>query len=263
MINSLINQVEPVNIYVSISCEEQFTQELLDIINFYTNNYETIKIMFQTPKLSQFEHYKILSKIYIHDIQNTWCLFCDDDDFCHPLRSSFYLKEINSISIDSTYQSIYFVRNALQYNFKEYDSLEPTDSQYYYNKLSSLVEKNEAKISDFGQEYFMFCCKFNVLKFFVEVIIDDILRILGCDLCFRNLLRCLPCKIINNDGKWLYAHRINYSLSPATLEVDYDNIIKIWDFIKYSLFLKWKLTCDFDLTMKQFVQWAKDNDYLV
>jgi len=60
MINSLLDQKEPVNIFVSISSEKELLNELDDIINSYTNKYDIIKFIFHSQKQSQFEHYKSL-----------------------------------------------------------------------------------------------------------------------------------------------------------------------------------------------------------
>lgn len=271
MINSLLDQIEPVNIFISISCECEFKNDVENIINSYTNKYDIIKFIFHSQKQSQFEHYKSLLNLYINKNNETWCLFCDDDDFCNPYRSSFYKTEIikiitnqkhNSI-VYPKYQSIYFACSEVQ-NFcksdEGYNILESTDSQYHLSKIRALLDKNEAKITDGGQDYFMFCCRIDVLKFFFEVVNNDILKDLGCDLVFRNLLRCLPCKIVNtnndtNKNNWLYAHTRNYALKPATLDVDYDKIIQKWSNIKYDLSFKWEYLDHskiFDLNMTQF-----------
>jgi hypothetical protein len=136
-----------------------------------------------------------------------------------------------------------------------YNILEPVDSQYHLSKITALLDKNEAKITDGGQDYFMFCCRMCVLKFFFEVVNNDILKDLGCDLVFRNLLRCLPCKIVDKDKNvnyWLYAHTRNYTLKPATLDVDYEKLVDTWTNVKYDLNFKWNNKNEFDLSMKQF-----------
>jgi hypothetical protein len=267
MINSLLDQKEPVNIFISISSEEEFSDELNDIINSYTNKYDIIKFIFHPQKLSQFEHYKSLFDMLMsleYNNKETWCLFCDDDDFCNPYRNSFYQKEIDKIISDqncnsmSSYQSIYFTCSEVQYfckNNKDYNILEPTDSQYRLSKITSLLDKKEAEITNGGQDYFMFCCRIDALKFFFKVVNNEILKNLGCDLVFRNLLRCLPCKIVEkneNINHWLYAHTRNYALKQATLDVDHEKMKEIWSYIKYDLYFKWNNKNEFDLTMKQF-----------
>ena len=272
MINSLLDQKEPINIFVSISSEKELLNELNDIINSYNNKYDIIKFIFHSQKQSQFEHYKSLCVTYFNNkditFEDTWCLFCDDDDFCNPSRSSFYKTEIikiisnekhNSI-VYPKYQSIYFVCSEMQHCCKEdecYNILEPIDSRYHLSKITALLDKNEAKITDGGQDYFMFCCRIDVLKFFFDIVSNDIIKDLGCDLVFRNLLRCLPCKIVNinndtNKNNWLYAHTRNYALKPATLYVNYEKIVDTWTNVKYDLNFKWGNKNEFDLSMKQF-----------
>jgi len=161
-----------------------------------------------------------------------------------------------------SYRSIYFERSEVQHCCTlndGYNILESTDSKYHLSKITSLLDKNEAKITDGGQDYFMFCCRIDVLKFFSKVVNNDILKNLGCDLIFRNLLRCLPCKIIEkaeNMNYWLYAHTRNYVLKPATLEVEYDKIKQTWAIMKYDLYFKWENKKEFDLNMKQFMKFA-------
>jgi cephalosporin hydroxylase len=58
MINSLLNQIEPVNIFISISCETEFKNDVENIINSYESKHDIIKFQFHSQKQSQFEHYK-------------------------------------------------------------------------------------------------------------------------------------------------------------------------------------------------------------
>lgn len=273
MINSLLDQIDPVNIFISISCEDEFKNDVENIINSYESKHDILKFQFHSQKQSQFEHYKSLCDMFKHNNKDTWCLFCDDDDFCHPQRNSFYKTEINKIIANKNnismsypiYQSIYFTCSELQHyddNMPTHESsniLEPTDSQHNLSKITSLLDKNEAKINDGGQDYFMFCCRCSVLDFFFEIVNNDIIKDLGCDLVFRNLLRCLPCKKIEKDiicnNYWLYAHTRNNALKPATLDVDYEEIKRIWKNIRYDLYFKWEYqnsSIMFDINMTQF-----------
>lgn len=266
MINSLLDQIEPINIFISISCEAEFKNDVENIVNLYESKHDILKFQFHSQKQSQFEHYKSLCDTYFNE-KDTWCLFCDDDDFCHPQRNSFYKTEINKICNSMLYQSIYFTCSELQHydvndQGKDYNILESIDSQYNLSKITSLLDKNEAKITDGGQDYFMFCCRCSVLDFFFKAIDNDIIKDLGCDLVFRNLLRCLPCKIIQknidiiyNNNYWLYAHTRNHALKPATLDVDYEKMRQIWINVRKDLYFKWEYQNSlriFDINMTQF-----------
>lgn len=253
MINSIKNQTFQISLYISISCDDELKINIDNIINLYKN--ELIHFIFHEGKLSQFEHYFELCKYYDLNKNDIWCIFCDDDDFSHPLRSISYKNAINTTNLN--HQSVYFHEYELQVDSDIYDLNESIDANYNLNSLNKKLNDTSAKITEGGQDYFMFASRINVLYFFFQIFKKNILLNTGCDLIWRNLQRCLPCKIIKNtDSLWLYAHKRSIALSPSTLYVDYEKLSQIWNIEKLFICFCWKSVntlIEIDPSMKSYI----------
>lgn len=71
----LVSQSFEVNVFVSISFEEKYKMDILDIMK----QFKQVKFMLQPKQLFQVEHIEMLTNKYakVHDV----IMFCDDDDY--------------------------------------------------------------------------------------------------------------------------------------------------------------------------------------
>lgn len=216
-----IKSIKYDHIYISISYEPPYEKHVLNL----KHNHKFIWPF----KLSQFEHYNLLSQELIKEniSRDTWCLFFDDDDICHKLRKDVYQHFISDNSV------VY-----IQYSAIHYDS----------------VNKKYSKCS---QEYFDFACTLEVMLTFFKYVQKDILKNIGCDLLFRNFMRSLPCTIILHSEwikhyhvKWLYKHIMSLKESHSTFIVDMEKLSNIWTYTLTPIFTK--NIPNFDGSMKLF-----------
>lgn len=164
-IKSIMEQTHKVPMYISIS-GYNFND------NEFKNN-QLLHIYYHDVKKSQFEHYIFLSK-YIPD--NTFCIFCDDDDYSHRERCKFYADS------EDKGQNSLFVPDALL-----------------------LINTNEIVN---GQEYFMYATRSKILKTFCNILLKyNCLKSPVCDLLFGSILAC-TLKLVRSayPNSWLYAY---------------------------------------------------------
>jgi len=164
-IQSIMEQTHKVPMYVSMSGETQ--------IPFKEN--EMLRIYKHDKQMSQFEHYAFLCS-KIEDLENTFCVFCDDDDYSHPERCMFYAST-------------------------------PDMGQKSMLACDALLLMNENVVVN-GHEYYMFAVRAIELNKFCEVLwYFDVIKKPVCDLLFGSVL-------MNSNKlwrtavptKWLYAY---------------------------------------------------------
>ena len=96
MIESVVPQTYKIPLFISISYAPDYSHHVDDLCKKYKHS-NLIKIYPQSSKLSQFSHYAFLcSQIPKVFLNKTWILFCDDDDYNHPLRSWHYQQLLSS-----------------------------------------------------------------------------------------------------------------------------------------------------------------------
>lgn len=131
------------------------------------NKYKWLHVYHRQEHLAQFEHYKLLSE----EVLAEWCMFTDDDDVWHERRVEKYLA-----SIKETQNDVVACVAGRMHNGRMLD--EPI-------------------------EYFEFAAKLAMFCQFFSRARPELLKLRGCDLIWRNVMRSLPCTLFITNT-WLY-----------------------------------------------------------
>jgi hypothetical protein len=172
-LDSLLNQVEPTPVYLSISFDAYYLQTIFEksLKRIYRNNFpELLSIYYRPSKTPQFIH---IEKTYelIHE-KYDWFLFCDDDDTYKTQRTLVFKFIIFKC----------ITQNSLQ---------KPWAGLYELCDNIPLTAKNQT------YEYWSFCVHKNILADFFSKIRrnhGDVLNHTFCDLVFTNYLKQLTDK---------------------------------------------------------------------
>jgi hypothetical protein len=203
MIKSVLNQTIKIPIYISISSNEECHKDIKELETKY-QHHNYVKIFLHNDKKSQFEHYSFLcgqiSEI-LHSI--TWCMFCDDDDYCHPKRASNYYEMIkNTNRRDLAVQN----NNVLLLQ----ESVDTCDHSLEYC-LQSLKDRINNTNVCYNAEYFTYCTRLSTVTLFCNIMKRHFLLhsplcdvVLGSVLWNRSRLFC-------RENKWMYAYSIRSS----------------------------------------------------
>jgi len=171
MLQSVSAQTHHIEMYISISgIQEHQCHEIIKHRSAW------LHVTFREIHLTQFEHYKLLCEDLKSEKidKDTWCIFTDDDDLWHKQRVEKYTKAIERSCTD-----VVKCESGMLFN----------------GKLSQ------------GAEYVDFATKFKVfVQFFINAR-QELLKLRGCDLIWRNVLRCTPCTLFTA-GTWLYRYDI-------------------------------------------------------
>ena len=233
MLASIDHQTLQIKLLLSICCTEATKDDCIKQINEWTNDYKWLTVYnHDTSRMSQFEHYAFLQQ-YIST--STWCLFTDDDDVWHPDRAlSYHLAIDQSLHTSATHDIIVCIGGRM------------------------CVDKVQIE----PQEYFEFGVKGNSFKTFFGLLPKTYLSFRGCDLIFRNYLRCFPCITFSTDRPWLYKHLVDPSRysnwSYIDEAADAWNIfasnadVRIWHFWRKWLIDKVPIRPDFYICVLSF-----------
>jgi hypothetical protein len=140
--------------------------------------------------------------------ENTWYIFCDDDDFCHPDRVKWYTENIKLYQ--NTYDAIFPIDGCICV-YKD-GSLAMT--------LDDLLEherKLPETISHIAYEYWMFATRADLFELFCDNSKTN-LNNKYCDISFRNFIRKTNCKYLKSDT-WLYAKTMDKSFDHVSLDL--------------------------------------------
>lgn len=198
-IDNILKQSEPIDFYISI-----YTTSLLKL-DFPIH--PRLHIYYQNKPLSQFEHFYFLAKL-IENPKDTFCLFCDDDDFSHYKRIYTY---IHAIDIG---QQAMLVRKGLLLMY-DHEHL----TKHTFEKCEEMRLNEKAEIVD-GLEYFMYCVRTTQLLLFCQIMEQyGYLNLNICDILFGSVLFFSKQKKLNLTMKndWIYA----YSSRPKNREIEY------------------------------------------
>ena len=224
-LNSIRAQTVKAPLLLSISTSPELGKDVRDALTKHTVDM-IINIYWRDKQLSQFEHYALLAT-ELSDENNTWCLFFDDDDFCHPKRVEWYMDAINNCESDTV-----FCCNGVMGIFS--DSAIEMD-------LFQLTKNENTKPNSIGRggdEYWMFATRLKYLKTFCDCVGNQILSSIACDLVWRNFLRITNCKFANA-STWLYAKTMDNTFDHVSL--NNDAIVKValinWNNVKNKLAL--------------------------
>lgn len=210
-IESILNQSTKVSMWISISTR----MSSLDI-PYIDEPFVHIFPHYQ-KRLSQFEHFMFLVNQLEQngfELNKTFCIFCDDDDYSHPYRVEFY-----SNSKDKGQHSL-LAKDAI---------LLLENSQYENTQICKLIDNLEEKEGINGHEYFMFCVRASILKRFCEILIQyKCIRSPICDILLSSVLinsntlsrSCRPLS-------WLYVYN-THPEKNRNYEIElYQTLIKI------------------------------------
>lgn len=171
MLHSVSAQTQSIKLYLSVSSDDGVElQEVVERLRSTNEFKEWLHVVSRDRHLTQFEHYNLLSLDV--DVRGSWLMFTDDDDVWHERRVENYAR-----AIESSPDNVVACKGGRMHNDKV---------------VNEIVE------------YFEYATKFEVLEMFMAFASLDMLRLRGCDLLFRNLMRCMPCTVFSADVPWLY-----------------------------------------------------------
>lgn len=185
MLDSIKTQNHPVPLFISISVEnEKLSESIMELIPKYPD----FTFYMQEQKHSQFEHYALLVKSLLaesRDVQETWCIFTDDDDISHPTRTTEFCKHI--MSVREAHMGIVMDTSVL--------------TKWCYNGFDSPSVKHKSN------EYITIACRLQMLQEFFRMATPKVLSNASCDLvfnvwCSQWKQRCFHSK------QWLYEYTV-------------------------------------------------------
>lgn len=202
MINSILEQKMKTPLYLSISYIKE-VEPHIKILDYKYKNNKLIKIFIHEEKKSQFEHYNfLLQQIDNLFLNNTWCLFTDDDDYNHPNRSLEYYKILNSKIITKD----------IHYIFNQH-TLKIDDLNINNFNLNKYQQKGSISC-----EYIVFCLKLSFLKKFCSILhIENKLNTHMCDVVLSSILLHTQNNGVNLClEKWLYLYNNTENLKRSS-----------------------------------------------
>ena len=226
MLDSWKHQVFPIKLYISISCDTQFS------LNECFKGDPSLFIKQRHHKLTQFEHYRILVKDLLLDgiSTSTYVIFSDHDDLWHTHRSFHFNNLINL-----------------------------TDRKVVYYKIPGVLDDD--KDSDpmkSTMNYIEDSVNLDLLNNFFEMTDQLILNKKFCDIYFVRYLRSLVGEVGSFKSHYpLYNYR-NVNPNSVTNLTKKSNI-DLNQKIKNHIELQWT-SCGSNYTMKKFIEdRRKDN----
>jgi hypothetical protein len=196
-IQSLINQTEPIPIYLSVSFETELDKTLFDRLVKKINLFDDtiIHIIFREKKTSQFRHIEKVIDIIKDNYK--YVMFCDDDDTYENDRVKSFINMIkcghNSCPEDKIFVGVYEMTNS-----------ESHSTRFY--------------------EYWSYCINVNFIINFINIIkinnYDYVIDNKFCDVLFSTYLRHLDNKhlFVSIDEKLYNYNRNVYSITIKTLK---------------------------------------------
>ena len=183
MLRSMKEQHLQVPLFISISMDPPFENSIQDIVE----KYSMFTFFIQNDKRSQFEHYSFLAEtISSYDIENTWCIFTDDDDFSHPSRTSVFndhLHNVDQCNIDVVYDTCVLT---------QFEDLNGTITSVRSSK---------------SLEYVTIACKLRVLRDFLSKAKGNLCKA-GCDMVFSAYTSCKTSYQSFHSDQWLYEYTV-------------------------------------------------------
>ncbi len=177
MIESVVAQTAPLPFVASVSFAEECETCVRQLKRRYAGD-ALVRLHLQPARRSQFQHYELLCdhvrRAYGGEV---WCMFCDDDDFCHPDRCRAYL-----------------------------DALKETDGTDLSVHCGRILETRESfATEEVSTEYFTFCTRLTALERFCAALDDASIGHAGCDLLFSSVMWPLT-RVTPKLPHWIYAY---------------------------------------------------------
>lgn len=163
--------------YESCAQLKDINNELSSLMDLYNRDQEMIFLINNgTEKISQFEHFQIISKRYAEMCQNYWIIFTDDDDIWSNCRTRPFNVMVQIaekiIKINPSQKPSYLIYPYL------------CESSNYYastDKIVSALCENEITIKSDANEYISFCVPFPIFLNFIKKSSPDLLKNSLCD----------------------------------------------------------------------------------
>jgi hypothetical protein len=198
---SLVKQILPINIYLSISFENETLQKEFAVTYSENPQLQTnfLHMIIRTKKTPQMRHIEQLLT-YITN-KHHWIMFCDDDDTYHPERTKVILQNVINC-VDAV-------------------------SRMPGKVLKGVYESTFGK--EHGEqrhEYWCYCVHISTILDFMKTIrnYDDILEHTCCDVLFGEYLRRLQSDYLFGIVREnLYNYRIENNSDSITGEIQTKN----------------------------------------
>lgn len=174
------------------------------ITNLKTKNIKTLKYIGEVFNYHNLNIIKDIKNL----AQNTWYIFCDDDDFCHPDRVKWYTENIKLYQ--NTYDAIFPIDGCMCV-YKD-GSLTMN-----YNNLLEHEKENPYTVNTGGQEYWMFATRADLFELFCNFNSNNISN-KYCDIKWRNFIRKTNCKYLKSHT-WLYAKTMDKTFDHVSLDL--------------------------------------------
>lgn len=216
MLASWEGQRETIPLTISMSFAAEFRKEV-DI-----PKREGLRIIEQSRRMSQFEHYKALTEEVWEE--GTWVLFTDDDDLWHETRSAVYremLKGSKAAGFEPAYMVTKTIRMVGWNDPPGVESAEDVTALMSCGKLMPrfwcTVNCNELEVGN----YVEYSVKMETLRGFVRGVSVELLRSRYCDVAFSRHLRTgherRVCVGAGEETEWLYFYRRDPGIGQVCL----------------------------------------------
>lgn len=144
MLYSITCQQLHVPCFVSIST---INDELTNEVKRIQNENPCFTFFIQDKKLTQFQHYTFLANALSCDSKDTWCIFTDDDDISHSIRTKVFWEHINSVidDTDAVCDTAVLTKYANMFSDKNDNDLEDVIIREFFKPITT--------------EYVIYACK--------------------------------------------------------------------------------------------------------
>ncbi len=203
MIASVVAQTVPTRFVASVSFERDQAAAVLALKRDFQNDVD-VEIVLQPRRLSQFQH---LDYICRHALaRDAWCMFCDDDDFCHPDRCRQYARALRSA--DETDLWVWCGPTLKVHGSIAFQSVGACE-----RALAASCRARPAASCAWIKVFWTFCVRASALRRFCAAVDDAVLEDPTCDVLFRALM-IDTCRVHVSAPHWLYAY--GYALGAAS-----------------------------------------------
>jgi Fe-S cluster assembly iron-binding protein IscA len=217
-IEHCLAQTHLIPCYFSISYTEAFSQEIQTLYKKYEGN-NIIHLFLQKTGMSQFQHFHSLCD-KIEYCENTWCIFCDDDDYCPSWRNRIFQDQINTIQDDNVF-SFWLPQLVICTQKLKHPSALPTLCMSVGHML------RDGPIT--SGEYVTYTLRVSKLKIICDIMRKhNVIETPGCDVLFGTILQnTIITQNYNNTTEWLYAYHFKDDYDSSSRKSTIQNYL-IW-----------------------------------
>jgi hypothetical protein len=211
MLHSIVDQSVRAPVWLSVSSVPELREEAAAALSAFD-----VTVRWREREMSQFEHYASLASEV--ESEYAWCILCDDDDYCHPNRVAWYMAAIYGCDADA---------DAVLCSNGTLGAMFPGATELGIEGLEDHAAANPRSVGLGGSEHWMFAARTGVLRAFCDTLScvgPSVLKNVGCDLVWRNLLRLSRCKITTSPT-WLYAKTMETDVTFGHASLSYDGAL--------------------------------------